>query len=30
MSSPGCADPESPPVMPAMLSGQLAGMFGYA
>ncbi len=27
---PCCDDPESPPVMPAMLSEQLAGMFGYS
>ncbi len=27
---PCCDDPESPPVMPATLSEQLAGMLGYA
>jgi hypothetical protein len=27
---PCCDDPERPPVMPATLSEQLAGMFGYA
>lgn len=27
---PCCDDPESPPVMPATLSEQLAGMFGYS
>ncbi len=27
---PCCEDPENPPVMPATLSEQLAGMFGYS
>jgi hypothetical protein len=30
MKPPCCDDPESPPVMPAAVSEQLAGMFGYS